>query len=110
MKTHISFAAIALVLVAGCSSTRDDRAALDRQEGFVCSPPGKAVYEAWGPNGLSKACTVDGKRNGSFFTAEQGHVVIRGSYENGNEHGIWEWLDSSGNVVRRGQGGASGVK
>ena len=107
MKKLISLVAITLALVAGCSSTPDDKAALDRQAGFVCPLPGKVIYEAWGPHGLSKACASGGKRNGSFFAAEQGHVVIRGSYEAGQKYGEWEWLDSSGNVVRRGPGDAS---
>ena len=87
-----------------------DKAALDRQERFVCPSPGKVVYESWGPRGLSKACVVGGTRNGSFFAAEQGHVAIRGNYENGQKQGSWEWLDSSGNIVRRGQDSASDAK
>jgi hypothetical protein len=84
--------------------------ALDREEGFVCPLPGKVAYEPWGPHGLSKACVMGGARNGSFFAAEQGRVVIHGNYENGQKQGTWEWVDSSGNVVRRTSGNASEAK
>lgn len=110
MKTIVSFIAISIAFAPGCSNSESDKAALNRQESFVCPPPGKVVYESWGPRGLSKACVVGGTRNGSFFAAEQGHVAIRGNYENGQKQGIWEWLDSSGNVVRRGQDSVSEAK
>lgn len=111
MRALISAVTIVIALIAGCSNTQDDKAALDSQEGFVCPPPGQVVYEAWGPHGLSKACEgADGQRNGSFFTAEHGHIVIRGSYEAGQKHGMWEWLDSNGRVVRHGRDDAPQVK
>lgn len=103
MKHPLELQTILLgVLLAGCSvHSADDKSALDNLKDFSCEPPNRVSYDPWGPQGLSKGCiTPSGDRIGSFITAEQGRVVMRGNYEDGRKSGVWEWLDAAGNVEK----------
>jgi len=88
-------------LIEGCSSN-NNRAVLDSYPGFSCLSPSTIKYEAWGQNGLSKACVdAQGAKDGQFWTTEMGRFFLRGFYKSGKESGTWEFIDKEGVVTRK---------
>jgi hypothetical protein len=91
---------LALLTLGGCSAG-NDRAVLDSYPGFNCPSPNTIKYAAWGENGLSKSCVnAKGASDGPFWAAEEGKFFFRGSYQNGQKNGVWQYVDKKGNVVQ----------
>ena len=83
-------------------SQNNDKAILDGYFGFNCPAPNAVKYEAWGQNGLSKACVNSGgSYDGSFWAVERGRFFLRGSYKSGEKVGVWEFIDKNGAVTKK---------
>lgn len=87
---------LSIVMVSGCA--RDDAA---RQaflgEKLACSAPATDQFENWGRSGTQHICKI---KQGPFVAFEDGHVQIRGQYDNGKEIGIWRWYGADGKVQK----------
>lgn len=46
-------------------------------------------------------CEREGTLHGPWVAAEGGRLKLRGEYFEGQRHGLWEWYDDEGNVVKQ---------
>lgn len=85
---------IAVLMLSGC--TKDDVA---RQaffdEKLSCPPPAVSEFNNWGQSGSEHVCKI---KHGPFVAFENGHVQIRGQFDNGKEAGVWRWYGPDGKV------------
>jgi len=102
MQTRLKLVLIVMLVGMGGCRSDNNRAVLDSYPGFSCLSPNTIKYQAWGENGLSKACVnAQGINDGQFWVAETGRFFLRGSYENGEESGVWEFIDKNGAVTKK---------
>ena len=64
-------------------------------EKLDCPPPAIAEFGSWGQHGSQHVCKIT---HGPFVAFEEGHVRLRGQYDNGREVGTWRWYGTDGKV------------
>jgi hypothetical protein len=85
-----------MILLAGCGKIDAARQAFF-DEKISCPSPAVSEFAPWGQSGSEHVCNV---RHGPFTTFENGHVQIRGQYDQGRESGVWRWYGADGKVVK----------
>lgn len=91
-------AVLLLLSVLSCGCSHDDAAKQSYfAEKLACPPPAVDEFDPWGQQGSEHVCKIT---HGPFVAFEQGHVVIRGQYDNGKEAGVWRWYGADGIVEK----------
>ena len=88
-----------IAMFSGCSrgSHQGDYEIAESMSGeIICPPHSTKEYRPWGKSGVWLGCWV---KHGHFVAVE-GHLRIRGQYDNGREVGRWKFYDQEGNVYK----------
>jgi antitoxin component YwqK of YwqJK toxin-antitoxin module len=75
-----------------------------RRKGII-SEPLSGTGETWHDNGQleSRGTFVDGNRHGVWeYFYDNGQLWARGTYVDGKAHGVWEWFHENGHPCMRG--------
>jgi hypothetical protein len=66
----------------------------------ICTEGSVEKVENWSMSGFSRACVRNGVGHGKWVAWEGGRKVIDGGFLNGQENGVWTYLNAQGDVER----------
>jgi hypothetical protein len=66
-----------------------------------CPQSGRRISRPWSKAGWMIFCERQGLPHGPWLTAKNGRLAIRGTFQEGERAGTWEWYGEDGEVVRR---------
>ena len=69
-----------------------------KAEKMLCPEGYEVTTRGWSEAGYMRYC--EPHKHGPWEAWSQGRMQVKGTYQNGKLHGIWQWFDSDGNVSK----------